>query len=97
MSKLNPSNFVFHSDFKYNKILKEGSYTKPAGTSGIYTLTTGLQPWTRWDIRQKFGTDNMVYATDRQNFLSVYNDNGTLKAGIGDTSAQTLYWRVYED
>lgn len=97
MVKLNPANFVFHSEFTYNKILREGSYTKPAGVTGTYTLTTGLQPWTRWDIRQRFGTDDRIYATDRQNFLYVYNDNGTLKANMGDSSAQTLYWRVYED
>ena len=66
MVKLNPANFVFHTEFTYNKILREGSYTKPEGVTGTYTLTTGLQPWTRWDIRQRLRTDNRIYATDRQ-------------------------------
>lgn len=96
---IKPEDFVFLTNFKYNTQDKSGNVVKPSGTTWAgRVLATDVPKTARWSVYAMIGEDGNWWSADRLSFHLPYNDNGTLKIDIGESSRRVdIKWVVYGD
>ena len=91
---IDPSKFVYNSNFKYQKIAQKGTTDTSNATLGWVTLTTGVAPGSTWRIGHRFNSD-----LSSSSGLARLRSNGTLQVYVDRQASGTViekwHWRVY--
>jgi hypothetical protein len=89
---IDPTKFVFNSDFKYSPIVRSGT-TPPPYTFGGTVLATGITGVPAFTVFQKRPNGTFgQYISQCQGYIS----GGTLYGNIAGDAIEA-YWRIYGD